>query len=376
MILEAPAAGPISAPFPYPGGKSGVAAEVWERFGKLDNLVDPFCGTLALELAAPELPPVITCGDADGMLCNFWRAISADPEEVAHHADWPVMEIDLHARHAYLVKRIPWLTERLMGDPSWCDPKLAGWWVWGICAWIGGGWCSGKGPWAEVGGRLLHRTEREDGGAGIRLKKPRCGNEVSINAAGVRRKLPNLTAGYGGGTGIHGAGVAVQLPHLGGGSTPGRGQGLNSGGAPDILPWFQALQARLRRARFTCGDAFRALTPSVTYRHGLTGIFLDPPYINGDMEYSAGDPDPDLHERLVAWCRENEGNPQLRIALCGHEGDYDLPGWSVHRWKAKGGYGNQGKGPDGESLDAEDNRHKEAVWFSPSCLASRQGRLF
>jgi site-specific DNA-adenine methylase len=287
-----------------------------------------------------------------------------------------VHNCDLHARHAYLVKRVPWLTERLMGDPAWCDPKLAGWWVWGICAWIGSGWCSGKGPWVESGGgRLMHRSELGADGPGVNVQLPRLGNRGrGINRPGVRRKLPNLTAGYGGGTGIHGAGVA----DLGGGSgsTPGRGQGLNSGGAPDILSWFQALQARLRRVRFACGDWSRVLTPSVTYRHGLTGVFLDPPYINGDMEYSAGDPDPDLHEKLLAWCRENQDNPQLRIALCGHEGDYDLPGWEILRWKARGGYGNQGKGADGESLDAEDNRHKEVIHFNASCLAGRQGTLF
>lgn len=320
-----------------------------------------------------------TANDADSFIANFFRAVASDPEEVAHHADHVVHEADLHARHAYLVKRIPWLTERLMGDPNWCDPKLAGWWVWGICAWIGSGWCSGKGPWVESGGRLMHRSElagnlESEPGISWRLPALARGSE-----RGVRRKLPNLTAGYGGGTGIHGAGISIQLPSLsGGGAGPQArlGKGLHAQTAPPILEWFQALQARLRRVRFTCGDWSRVLTPSVTYRHGLTGVFLDPPYINGDMEYSAGDPDPDLHEKLVAWCRENQDNPQLRIALCGHDGDYDLPGWEILRWKARGGYGNQGKGADGESLDAEDNRHKEVVHFSPACLAGRQGTLF
>lgn len=379
MILEASAA-PLSAPFPWPGGKSGIAAEVWDRFGKLDNFVEPFAGSLAVLLSNPHPPAVETANDSDAHVENFWRAVASDPEEVAHHADWPVHECALHARHAYLVKRVPWLTERLMGDPDWCDPKLAGWWVWGICAWIGSGWCSGKGPWVESGGRLMHRSDI-DGAAGLsgcRLKLPHLSAGRGINRQGVRRKLPNLTAGYGGGTGIHGAGVTIQLPHLGGawGTGPRVGIGINKATAPPILEWFQALQARLRRVRFTCGDWSRVLTPSVTYRHGLTGVFLDPPYINGNMEYSAGDPDPDLHERLVAWCRENQDNPQLRIALCGHDGDYDLPGWEILRWKARGGYGNQGKGADGESLDAEDNRHREAVWFNKSCLAGRQGTLF
>jgi len=50
--------------------------------------------------------------------------------------------------------------------------------------------------------------------------------------------------------------------------------------------------------------------------------------------------------------------------------DRALDGWSVYHWKARGGYGNAG----GE--DAEDNRHREVIWFSPHCLAARQGSLF
>ena len=360
MIAEAKPA-KLTAPFPWFGGKASIAAEVWERFGKVDNFVEAFFGTGAVLLAAPEPAPVETGNDSDGFLCNFWRAVSTCPEEVAHYADWPVSEIDLHARHAYLVKRTPWLVDRLMGNPSFCDPKLAGWWVWGLCAWIGGGWCCGKGPWTESGGMLLHRDE---------LPEP-----LDHQRASVRRRIPNLTAGYNaGGTGVHGAGVAIQLPHLSGGgagSQARQGIKLNAKTSPPILEWFESLHARLRRVRFACGDWRRVLTPSVTHRHGLTAVFLDPPYKGGDFEYSGGgDPDPNMHADLEAWCRENEANPQMRIALCGHEGDYDLPGWEVLRWKARGGYGNQG------GNDAEDNRHREAIWFSPACLRGRQGLLF
>lgn len=389
------------------GGKASIASEVWDRFGKVDNYVEGFFGTGAVLLAAPEPAPVETGNDSDGFLCNFWRAVSTCPEEVADYASWPVSEIDLHARHAYLVKRTPWLVDRLMGDPSFCDPKLAGWWVWGLCAWIGGGWCCGKGPWTESGGMLLHRDELAANEPGIRRKLPHLGDAgQGIERVSIRRRIPNLTAGYNaGGTGVHGAGVSRQLPHLGGGSgtTPGRGVGvhgagvsvqlphlstgyrgkpstgqkINAGGAAPIKEWFCALQARLRRVRFACGDWRRVLTPSVTHRHGLTAVFLDPPYKGGDFEYSGGGgPDPTMHADLEAWCRENESNPQMRIALCGHEGDYDLPGWEVLRWKARGGYGNQGRGEKGESLDAEDNRHREMILFSPACLRGRQGLLF
>jgi hypothetical protein len=44
--------------------------------------------------------------DIDGYVSNFWRAVQADPELVAHYADWPVNEVDLHARHRWLVGAI------------------------------------------------------------------------------------------------------------------------------------------------------------------------------------------------------------------------------------------------------------------------------
>ena len=54
------------------------------------------------------------------------------------------------------------------------------------------------------------------------------------------------------------------------------------------------------------------------------------------------------------WARENAG---LRVALCGHRGDYALDGWEVVPWERKGlTYGG------GDTKDAE------AIWFSPACL--------
>ena len=134
-----------------------------------------------------------------------------------------------------------------------------------------------------------------------------------------------------------------------------------------MATWLQALSNRLRRVRIACGDWARVLTPAVTTRHGLTAVFLDPPYTEGDAEYSVESGD--FRSDLLDWCRANEG--EIRIALCGHEGEYDLPGWDVEAWKGRGGYGNQGA-----EEDADDNRHRETIWFSPACLSGKQGRLF
>ena len=71
-----------------------------------------------------------TLNDADGWLVNTWRAIRWAPDEVAHHAAWPISEIDYHARLAWLQERrddrlVSWLE----GDPEVFDAKAAGWWL-------------------------------------------------------------------------------------------------------------------------------------------------------------------------------------------------------------------------------------------------------
>lgn len=335
---------PRAAPlFPWFGSKKDVAAEIWDRFGDVPNFVDPCRGSCAVPLLRPHPPKTMTLNDADGFLVNFFRAVLIDPESVAHEADWPVSEPDLTARHAYLVKRIPWLVERLEGDPGWHDARLAGWWLWGLCAWIGTGWCSGEGPWAEAGGRIVNireGTHLGDAGRGINRKLPHLGDAGRGVNSGAGRHLSDA------GTGIH---------------RPSAGR------LDGILATLEAAHNQIRGARLTCGDWRRPLSPVTTWRHGPTGILLDPPYFSGEMTYAGGGA---IAEEVGEWARENGDNPLLRIALCGHEGDYDLPGWSVFRWKARGGYGNAG----GE--DAEDNRHRETIWFSPHCLGGRQASLW
>lgn len=128
-------------PFPWYGGKRRWAPLVWERFGRVGVYSEPFAGSLAVLLhnATPASREIIC--DTDGGVCNFWRAVRADPEAVAHWADYPTIHQDLTARHRYLVE---WLRKhggRLEQDPDYYDARVAGWWVWGISLWIGGGWC-------------------------------------------------------------------------------------------------------------------------------------------------------------------------------------------------------------------------------------------
>lgn len=125
----------MKPPFPYFGGKRNVAGVVWERLGlDADVYTEPFAGSLAVLLARPGGAAIWeTVNDIDGCLTNFWRAVRADPEQVAKIADYPVSEIDLHARHAYLIRGRADLTEKLIADPHYYDVERAAWWVWGAC---------------------------------------------------------------------------------------------------------------------------------------------------------------------------------------------------------------------------------------------------
>jgi len=71
------------------------------------------------------------------------------------------------------------------------------------------------------------------------------------------------------------------------------------------------------------------------------------------------------------WAIAHGDDPRLRIALCGYDGEHDMPDtWPALRWKACGGYGSQGE------KTGRTNRHRETVWFSPHCLGKRQPDLF
>jgi hypothetical protein len=366
----------MKAPFPWFGGKSRVASLVWERFGDVKNYVEPFFGSGAVLLSRPDAPRIETVNDKDCYLANFWRAIARDPEGVARFADWPVNEADLHARHLWLVNQTHF-RELMLRDPNYYDVQIAGWWVWGICGWIGHGWCdTSKLPHVGNAGQGINRLTRQlphvgNAGRGInRLTRqlPHVGNAGrGINR--LTRKLPHVGDA---GRGINR--LTRKLPHVG-----DAGRGINrltrklphvGDAGRDLQEYFAELAARLRRVRVCCGDWKRVLTPAVTERHGVTGVFLDPPYADGKLQYSAGGIGSNIDAEVRAWALENGDNPKLRIALCGYEGDHLMPdGWSCVPWRARKGY----QRADASGLHSG---HNERVWFSPHCLRKlyRRGR--
>lgn len=310
-------AGTLAAPFPWFGGKALACAEVWAALGDPENYVEPFAGSAAMLLGRDEPGKVETINDADGFVANFWRAVAHDADAVAEHTDWPCNEADLFARHSWLVRERQSLLNSLHGDPDWYDAKIAGWWCWGLCNWIGSGWCSGTGPWIHDGERLVDS-----------------------------RQLPHL--------GNAGQGVNRKLPHLG---------DAGMGRSAYIHEWFAALQARMRNVRVACGDWSRVVTDSVTTRHGLTGVFLDPPYTKGAMDYAAGGVGGALADEVRAWCLHTGHDKKLRIVLCGHAGEHDAllaAGWHTRTWTARKGYAT--------TDEARENSASETLWCSPHCV--------
>jgi len=342
----------LKAPFPWFGGKSRVAAQVWERFGDVPNYVEPFAGSLAVLLGRPTAAGTETVNDLDCYLANFWRAVKADPVVVAGWADWPVNEADLLSRHRWLHGQQDF-RDRMRLDPDFFDAKIAGWWAWGICSWIGSGWCvvRGDGPPSQLphlgsAGMGLHRKLPHLGSAGMGLhrKLPHLGNA----GMGLHRKLPHL--------GDAGRGLHRKLPHLG---DAGRG----------TLLWIMELSERLRRVRVACGEWDRVLGESVTVKHGITGVLLDPPYSSEEHDVTYSADSGDVATKVREWAIANGGNPALRIALCGYEGEHPMPDtWEAMAWKARGGYGSQAQGRGRE------NAKRERVWFSPHCI--KPMRLF
>jgi site-specific DNA-adenine methylase len=135
---------PLKAPFPYFGNKRLAAPIVWGAFGRVKNYVEPFAGALGALLGRPDETQREVVNDLDAFLVNCWRAIQSAPEEVWSWTDSQVSEIDLHSRHRWLVAQRD-LRDKLLADPLFYDAKVAGWWVWGLSAWIGAGWCPPEG---------------------------------------------------------------------------------------------------------------------------------------------------------------------------------------------------------------------------------------
>lgn len=293
----------MNAPFPYFGGKRDIADVVWARLGSPRQYIEPFCGSAAVLLSAPRPASLEVVGDLNGFIANFWRGVVAQHAEVARWADYPVSHIDLGARHRWLMAQRDRLGAELQ-DPLWPgDAQAAGWWLWGQCAWIGSGWC-------EWLGKIPHVS---DAGMGVQ--------------------------------------ALGQIPHV-----SNAGMGVWTTGGATALRWLGELAARMDRVRVVHGDWTRCLNNH--YGGAETAVFFDPPYDEYEGVYRAGA----VAQDVAAWCAAH--GEEMRIALCGHRGDYQLEGWTVMDWTRKR-----------LTYSGTATRDRECVWFSPTCLDPDAGLL-
>ena len=284
---------------PYFGGKRSALDMVWSRLGRPKQYIEPFCGSAAMLLGAPEAASLEVVNDANGFIANFWRAVKFQPEETSRWADFPVSHVDLGARHPWLMDQRDSLEAGLQ-DPNWPgDAKVAGWWLWGQCCWIGSGWCE----WGQV-------PHVSDAGMGIQ--------------------------------------ATGKVPHVGNAGM-GMDDLLTSSGRVAWV-WLRRLADRLERVRVCHGEWSRCLNHH--YGAESTAVFLDPPYRAYESLYGAKRP---VADDVEAWALENAG---IRVAICGHAGDYpSLAAWECVRWdRGRLTY-------SGGKTTAE-----EAIWFSPACL--------
>ena len=305
----------MQAPFPFFGGKRKITDEVWVRLGAPAQYIEPFCGSAAMLLAAPIIASLEVVNDVNGFIANFWRAVKHQPDKVAEWADYPVSHIDLGAAHVWLMAQRECIGAELR-DIEWPgDAKAAGRWLHGQCCWIGSGWCD----WTRQ--PIEQRTENG--------KKPHIGTNAGV--------------------GSHAIG---QVPHA---SDVGMEHLLTSSGRAAWV-WLHKIASRLERVRIVHGDWSRCLNNH--YGGTDTAIFLDPPYKGYEAAYGSAP----VADAVADWARDHA---DLRIALCGHRGDYNLPGWDVVEW-SRGAFTYSGSKTTAE----------ECIWYSPACMPRLINDLF
>jgi len=346
----------LKIPYIWFGGKRTVASKVWEALGDVDNYIEPFFGGGAVYLLRPHEPKMEIINDMDGFVSNFWRAVQNAPEKLAEWMYYPVNEVDLEARHRYLCKQPDKddFLERLKHDPDFYDVKKAGWWCWGLNAWIGAGWCQGN-----------YYPEDHDKSTGRGVckganKRP----HISSHCQGVHCKRPHIShAGHG--------------VHAGTPDSTAKTLGRHEARAEFLKDWMLALRDRLRETRVCCGDWSRVCTDGAMSHGKTVGVFLDPPYsdeANRTEEIYTVDSLTVAHE-VREWCKKYGGEERYRIALCGYDTEHaelEEIGWRVYEWKTQGGYANFAK----ENEQGKINKGRETIWFSPYCLADKQRVLF
>jgi DNA adenine methylase len=331
-------------PFPWFGGKRQLAPMIWEGLGDCQKYIEPFAGSLACLLGRPAWHKgrIEIVNDMDCHLANFWRSVRHKPEKLIEHTCDPINEADLFARHIWLLKTRTARAERILASPTYCDPKAAGWWVWGVCSWIGGGWCSGDGSWTSDGKKIFKK-----------------------NGPGVHQKKPAFSPGGG-----VLSGASRQLPSLAGSSGILRGGGNRRARVAEKI---SVLSSRLEDTVVCCGDWSRVVTDGALNCNGPVGVFLDPPYLGeGRSEVYAKDSD-DVASLVAKWAMLAGEDTRIRVAFTCYRDQHKFP----ESWRCLPAPIKARPYPSkkGRKTRGDINRAIEVLWLSPGC-DGRQPGLF
>ena len=336
----------LKAPFPYFGGKAKIAPLVWAALGDVKHYIEPFFGSGAVLLARPGYDPtrhIETVCDMDCLLANAWRAMQFDPDGVAKYCDWPANHADLNARRKWLLARQPELRAIMGGDPEAYDTKAASYWIWAASCWIGSGLTkSGARPHVIDAGKGVHK---------LSLAADTLGKRPHVGSAGM---------------GVHKLSLAAQ---------PDGELDVRDPYTPALYAWFRRLSERLRRVRVVCGDWSRVCGGNWQAHMAPCGMFFDPPYSHdvGRDKVLYAEESADVAKAVALWAVERGGDPAYRIVIAGYADEHEWlleRGWTMKRWKAQGGYGNQANGR------GKANRHREALFLSPHCAGGKRPGLF
>ena len=359
----------MTAPFPYFGGKRRLASTVWEYLGDPVVYAEPFAGSLAVLLARETAGSREIVCDTNGHISNFWRALRADPCEVAWWADYPTVHQDLRARHLWLLDWARANSAKLSEDPEYYDTKAAGWWVWGISNWVGAEWCVQPSP---ANKRPHAGTKR--GGVGCSIQR------LEYPVADEGRPYVSGTSG---GRGVSSQRLAVPSDVRPFVHNSGSGQGVQTtslahpvDGYPNgarLLDWFYQLAARLSRVVVLNRSWESAVTPTLLQqtRSGAkpsVGIFFDPPYKTDERKHGLYSSDFDgssssVSEACYEWSLEH--GEKFAIAFCCQAGDFEFSKRWTRVEQSMGG------------IRLESRKHRrEVVYFSPRCWVERQMDMF
>jgi len=302
--------------FAYIGNKSRVADIVWARIGNPSLYVEPFCGSAAMLMARPctEAPSRETIGDFNHYVTNYFRSIKGDPDKVADYFDFPISEIEIHARHYWLISEGANILQSNVGDPDFYDPKIAGFWAHGMKYAIQNRYCMGQDPW---------QWEEQHWQKG---------------SPGICRNMPDI--------------------------------GRTKMDRDQVLDYMRALSVRLNSTRILYGDWKRTITEGTTNPFNNVGVFLDPPYAaEGVHDQLYASEDTSISKAVREWAIDHGEDPKFRIALAGYSGEHDMPdGWVEVSWKQSPGYSTRNQ----DTTKIGKNSARERIWFSRHCLSPEE----